>query len=222
MIDAQALAVHLNALQELVQPEGDHRARGCADAIGTLAASLAVPVIAKETGAGMTRRTAVLLRDRGVAAIDVGGRGGTSFAAVESLRAAAAGDDLHEGLGVLFRDWGLPTAVSVIEATSSGLPIIATGGVRSGLDAAKAIALGATLVGVARPLAQCAQQGLEAVEAWLRRFEVELRAAMFLTGSRSVDELQRQRTVILGETRAWAQQLAATEAAAQEGPRRWR
>jgi len=208
MIEADALAVHLNFLQELVQPEGDHRARGCAQAIAALAASVRLPVIAKETGGGMTRRTAVTLGACGVAAIDVGGRGGTSFAAVEGLRAAAAGDTLHQDLGTVFRDWGIPTAVSIREAVTCGLPVIGTGGVRSGLDAAKAIALGATVVGVARPLAQCALEGIAAVEAWLQRFEAELRAAMFLTGSRTVEELRGQQTVVLGETLAWMQQLS--------------
>ena len=108
MIEADALAVHLNFLQELVQPEGDHRARGCAQAIAALAASVRLPVIAKETGGGMTRRTAVTLSACGVAAIDVGGRGGTSFAAVEGLRAAAAGDSLHQDLGYRLSGVGHP------------------------------------------------------------------------------------------------------------------
>jgi len=209
MIEADALAVHLNFLQELVQPEGDRRARGCREAISALTATVAVPLIAKETGGGMNRRTAAILRDCGVAALDVGGRGGTSFAAMEGLRAAAAGDTLHQNLGAVFRDWGIPTAVSIREAATCGLPVIGTGGVRSGLDAAKAIALGATLVGVARPLARCALDGIEAVQAWLQRFEAEFRAAMFLTGSRTVEELRSQQTVVLGETLTWMQQLSA-------------
>lgn len=208
MIGADALAVHLNYLQEIVQPEGDRRARGCLEAISRLSSRLSVPVIAKETGAGMTRRTAAALKQGGVAALDVGGRGGTSFAAVEGLRAAAQGDRLQAHLGNVFRDWGVPTAVAVTEAVTSGLPVIATGGVRGGLDAAKAIALGASLTGVARPLVQCALDGLEAVEAWLRRFEAELRAAMFLTGSRTLSDLRAQRTVVLGETLGWMRQLA--------------
>lgn len=215
MIEADALAIHLNFLQEMVQPEGDRRARGCHDAIARLAAGSRVPVIAKETGAGMTRRTAAALQRCGVAALDVGGRGGTSFAAVEGLRAAAEGAALQERLGAVFREWGIPTAVAVTEAATAGLPVIATGGVRSGLDAAKAIALGATLAGVARPLIQCALEGLDAVDAWLRRFEAELRTAMFLTGSRTVDDLRSQRTVVLGETLAWLRQLSD----AQAGPR---
>lgn len=167
-----------------------------------------MPVIAKETGAGMTRATAQRLRACGVAALDVGGRGGTSFAAVEGMRAAARGDRRRSELGAAFRDWGIPTAVSVSEAVMAGLPVIATGGIRSGLDAAKAIALGATLAGVARPLLQCALEGDAAVANWLQQFALELRTAMFLTGSRTPAELRQQRTVIVGETLDWLRQVS--------------
>jgi len=211
MVSADALAVHLNFLQEMVQPEGDRQSRGCCAAIGDLAANLALPVIAKETGAGMSRRAAESLAGCGVAALDVGGAGGTSFAAVEGLRAAAQGDRTQAKLGEVFRDWGIPTPVSVVEAATTRLPVIATGGVRTGLDAARAIALGAALVGVARPLVQAALEGSEAVDAWLERFMRQFRTAMFLTGCATVDELRRQPTVVLGETREWLLQLGHGE-----------
>ena len=210
MVAADALAVHLNYLQEVVQPEGDHRARGCVQALAQLCAELPIPVIAKETGGGMTRETAMTLRDCGVKALDVGGRGGTSFAAVEGLRAASRGEALQVDLGKLFREWGIPTAVSITQAVATDLPLIATGGVRSGLDAAKAIALGATLVGVGRPLVQAALEGQAAVETWLHRFVAEFRAAMFLTGSRTVEELRRKRVIVTGETLAWVNGLSAS------------
>jgi isopentenyl-diphosphate delta-isomerase len=210
MIGADALAVHLNYLQELIQPEGDHRARGCAEAIARVSSELPLPLIAKETGGGMTRRTAAILRACGTAALDVGGRGGTSFAAVEGMRAAGQGDARHALLGERFRDWGIPTPVAVLEAAQEGLPVIATGGIRTGLEAAKAIALGATAVGIGRPLAQAALQGSGAVERWLERFLGELRLAMFLSGSATVADLRRQPPIVLGRTREWIHELTET------------
>jgi isopentenyl-diphosphate delta-isomerase len=207
MIAADALAVHLNFLEESIQPEGDRRAAGCAVAIKALSAGVGVPIIAKETGAGVSRTTALRLRDLGVAALDVGGVGGTSFAAIEGLRAAAQGDERGRQLGELLRDWGVPTAVAVIGATAADVPIVATGGIRSGLDAAKALAVGATLVGVARPLLQAAMEGDHAVDAWIEQFLHELRTVLFLTGSRTIAELQAKPRVMLGDTRAWLEQL---------------
>ncbi|HEY1291497.1 MAG TPA: type 2 isopentenyl-diphosphate Delta-isomerase, partial [Chloroflexota bacterium] len=203
MIRADALAVHLNFLQESVQPEGERRAAGCADAIADLAQSIGVPVVAKETGAGMSRATACQLRELGVRALDVGGVGGTSFAAVEGLRASAQGATGSERLGELLRDWGIPTPVSVLGALAAGLPVVATGGIRSGLDAAKALALGATLVGVARPLLQAALEGEAAVDGWISQFLLELRTVMFLTGSGDLEALRTQPRVIQGATQEW-------------------
>jgi isopentenyl-diphosphate delta-isomerase len=208
MIRANALAVHLNALQELVQPEGQPDARGWLGAIERLTAGLSVPVIAKETGSGMTADVARRLRDAGVAALDVGGRGGTSFAAIEAARARTVGDARGTALGSAFDEWGIPTLVSVALTAAVGLPVIATGGVRTGVDAAKAIAVGATAVGVARPLLQAALDGGdEALDAWIAQFELELRAATALTGSNDLGALRSTQRVILGETRQWLKQL---------------
>jgi len=207
MVAADALAVHLNFLEELVQTEGDRRARGCQDAIAELARSSPVPLIGKETGAGLSREAAERLSAAGVKALDVGGVGGTSFAAVEGYRAAARGDQRGAILGEVFRDWGIPTAVALIQARSTGLPLIATGGIRTGLDAAKALALGASLVGVARPLLSAAVDGYDSVVAWLRQFITELETALFLTGSANLDQLRRRPPIVLGETREWLRQL---------------
>ncbi|HEV2126322.1 MAG TPA: type 2 isopentenyl-diphosphate Delta-isomerase [Chloroflexota bacterium] len=207
-IRADALAVHLNYLQETVQPEGDRRASGVLDALATLVSEVGVPVIGKETGAGVSRRSAGLLASAGVAAIDVGGVGGTTFAAVEGLRAEQQGHVRGRQLGETFREWGMPTAVSIVAARPTGLPIIATGGIRTGLDAAKALALGARLVGVARPLLQAALEGGDAaVDAWIEQFLAELRAAVFLTGLRTVVELRAAPRVIAGSTQEWLSQL---------------
>lgn len=207
MIAADALAVHLNFLQESVQPEGDRRAEGCAAALRQVVAEVGVPVIAKETGAGLARATARRLQRLGVAALDVGGVGGTSFAAVEGMRAESQGEARGRQMGQLLRDWGIPTAVSVVAAGGAGLPVIATGGIRSGLDAAKALALGATLVGVARPLLQAALEGDAAVDRWIEQLLQELRTVLFLTGSATVEQLRQRPRVVVGETRAWLDQL---------------
>ncbi len=200
MIDADALIVHLNFLQEVVQPEGDRRAKGCLAAIKGLAARF--PVLAKETGAGISHGTAEALKRAGVKAIDVGGLGGTSFSAVEHYRARKEASSLKERLGATFWDWGIPTPASILLA-NVGLPLIATGGVRSGLDAAKGIALGATAAGMAKPMLEAAKVSSEAVVTELRAVIEELKAAMFLTGSSSVAELQEQRAIVNAPTATW-------------------
>ena len=202
-VSANALAIHLNFLQEACQPEGDTNARGCAEAIAQISHGVAVPVIAKETGAGMSAASAVRLRDLGVQALDVGGYGGSNMALLEARRAERQGDRLRMRLGETFAGWGIPTAVSVVEARSAGLPIIATGGVRSGLDAAKAINLGASLVGVARPALSQASVSEDALIEWLEGFIEELRVAAFLTGSSDLASLARQPRRIFGHSAEW-------------------
>ena len=212
MIGANALAIHLNLLEETIQPEGDRRVAGIREALAAAAESVAVPMIAKETGAGLSRDVALELRELGVRALDVGGAGGTSFAAIEAARAAARGDTGRAQLGAVYHEWGIPTAVSVVAARAAGLPMIATGGVRTGLDAAKALALGATLVGVGRPLLLAALEGDAAVDTWITQFLEELRVAVFLTGGRRVGDLAGAPRVILGATRAWIQNLGYEDA----------
>lgn len=204
MVRADALIVHLNALQEAVQPEGDRNAAGWLDAIADLTAWVPVPVVAKETGAGISGSVAAALVRVGVAAIDVGGWGGTNFAAIEGRRAAEIGRIDRAQLANVFSGWGIPTPVSIRLAAGRGVPVIATGGVRHGLDAARAIALGAAAVGVARPILHAARDGgIAAVEGWLERFERELRVAMFLVGAASLAELERADWVATGTVREW-------------------
>jgi isopentenyl-diphosphate Delta-isomerase len=211
MIDAQALAIHLNYLEEVVQTEGDRHARGLEEALGAAVAASRVPVIGKETGGGISGRTAVRLAALGFGALDVGGRGGTSFANVEGARAAANGDTLGEATGSAFRDWGIPTAVSLMVSRAAGLPLVATGGIRSGLDAAKAIALGATLVGVAHPLLVAALESPGAVDRWIEAFVRGLRIAVFLTGGRGIGDLGLADRVIIGPTADWLSALRAED-----------
>ena len=204
MIDADMLAVHLNYLQEAVQPEGDLMAEGVISAISTL--SRRFPVIAKETGAGISRGVAIKLKRAGVMGIDVGGLGGTSFSAVEYYRALEKGDEDKANLGKLFWNWGIPTPASIIEA-SVGIPIIATGGIRNGLDVAKALVLGASAAGIARRLLKPATISSDAVIKELERIMQELKVAMFLLGARNVHSLRNSRFVVHGELRDWFEQM---------------
>jgi isopentenyl-diphosphate delta-isomerase len=177
MIDADALAFHLNVLQEAIQPEGDTDFSGLLPKLGKIARGLDVPVIAKEIGCGISGDTARALVEQGIRIIDTAGLGGTSWARIEARRA----DDVE--IGELFADWGVPTPVSIQEvAAVPGVTVIGSGGIRSGVDVAKAIALGAHLVGTAYPLAVIERVG---------RIVDELRIAMLCVGTRTIDELRR-------------------------------
>lgn len=195
MIDADAIAIHINPLQEAIQPEGDHNAEGCLEALYDLCEECSRPVIVKETGSGISAETAREVWEAGASAIDIGGYGGTSWAKVESLRAE------DPGLGRAFLSWGIPTVVSLYEVRATGSPIVATGGLRSGIDIAKAIALGADLGGMALPLLKPAMESDDALFAAIEAIHRELRVAMFLTGSRTIRDLARARTYITGLTR---------------------
>ncbi len=198
MIDAQAIVIHLNPLQEAIQPGGNHDAGGCLEALRSLCDEFPYPVIVKETGCGIAAETARLIFGAGASAIDIGGWGGTSWAAVERLRAT---DGRLARLGEAFLSWGIPTVVSLCEAGRTGGPIIATGGVRSGIDVAKAIALGADLGGMALPLLKAAMGGEDALFGTIDAVHQQLKTAMFLTGSRTIQDLKRVRTYITGPTR---------------------
>jgi isopentenyl-diphosphate delta-isomerase len=166
-------------------------------------------VIAKETGAGLAPHIVDRLVEAGMSALDVGGRGGTSFAAIEGARAAQVGDDVRSSLGAALTDWGVPTPVATALAARRAVPVIAAGGVRTGMDAAKALALGATLVGVGQPILQAAAQDPTGADRWLEQFLFELRATMFLTGAADLAALRRSPRVVLGATRDWIEQLGA-------------
>jgi isopentenyl-diphosphate delta-isomerase len=214
LVGADLMAVHLNFLQEAAQWEGDTQSNGAFAAIEAL--SKKMKLIAKETGAGISRETARKLMRTDIAGIDIGGAGGTSFAAVEVHRARRVAKDPQspevaeraqssERLGMTFRDWGIPAPVSVIELREMHrtFPIIATGGICSGLDIARAISLGANAAGLATQFLEPAMCGVDAVVREIEMLKKELRAAMLLTGSKDLEALGRARYIISGECAHW-------------------
>ena len=205
LIDADIMAVHLNFLQEVVQPEGDMNAAGCRDAIRSLARDL--PILAKETGAGISKDVAMRLKGIGVQGIDIAGMGGTSFAAVELHRAMEAGDNVRSNIGDTFLDWGIPAPVSLVEAGCSGLPLIASGGILDGIHVASAIAMGASCAGMANAILREACESADAVKEKLTIIKEELKAAMLLTGSKDIKALSKAKHVVLGESRAWMESI---------------
>lgn len=201
MLDIDALAIHLNPLQEAIQPGGDVSARGQISSIRELKNNLDLPLVAKETGAGVSAEDALKLEEAGIDAIDVAGAGGTSWAAVETYRA------VDKSLGELFWDWGIPTAISTVEVIETvKIPVISSGGIRNGIQAAKALAIGAKAVGIALPLLKEALKGPEAVIKWIEDFNTQLRVAMFLAGASSLEELGKSNLIIKGKTREWLQE----------------
>ncbi|MGI5964294.1 MAG: type 2 isopentenyl-diphosphate Delta-isomerase [Candidatus Methanomethylophilaceae archaeon] len=204
LIDADLVAVHLNYLQEVVQPEGDTNAKGCLSAIRGLASEF--PIIVKETGAGISRDVAARLKGIGIKGMDIAGMGGTSFAGVEMYRAAEANDEVRTYMGETFFDWGIPAPVSLAEA-KCGLPLIASGGILDGTHVAASVAMGASCAGVANAILREAAESADAVKRKLTVIREELRAAMLLTGSSDIKQLSRARFVVLGETRQWMESL---------------
>jgi isopentenyl-diphosphate delta-isomerase len=203
MIEADALAVHLNPLQEAIQPEGQTSFTGVLKKIGELATELNTPIIVKETGAGVAAEDARKLEEAGVKGIDVSGLGGTSFAAVEYYRTRKESSPQRR-LGDVFWDWGIPTAASIIEVCQTvKIPIIASGGIRDGSDAAKALSLGASLASLSQPVLQAAVRGVKETKSLLSFMIDELRNAMFLVGAEAVESLYESPVVVTGKTAEW-------------------
>jgi isopentenyl-diphosphate Delta-isomerase len=207
-IGADALCVHLNVAQELVQDEGDRDFRGCLAAIAGLAGALPVPLIVKETGCGLAPRTLARLRASGVRWVDVSGAGGTTWTGVEALR----GSRRQRALGLELREWGIPTAAALVYARRAGLSPIASGGVRGAHDAVRALALGAEAVALALPFLRAhAEGGLRGALELAERLCEGVRALMVLTGARRVAALRGVPRVVGPALRAWV------EAGAGEG-----
>jgi isopentenyl-diphosphate delta-isomerase len=189
LVEADGLILHLNPLQEALQPEGDTRWSGLLSKIENLCRALPVPVIIKEVGWGISAQAARQLADAGVAAIDVAGAGGTSWSQVEMHR---ADDEISRRVAALFCGWGIPTVESLlaVRQAAPGLPLIASGGLRNGLDVAKSIALGASLAGLATPFLQAANISTQAVSILIEELIRTLCIAMFCVGAQNIAALQ--------------------------------
>ncbi|OKH24066.1 type 2 isopentenyl-diphosphate Delta-isomerase [Hydrococcus rivularis NIES-593] len=187
---ADALILHLNPLQECIQSKGDTNFKGILDKINTLCSKISVPVIAKEVGNGISATMAQKLIEAGVSAIDVAGAGGTSWAKVESERAEKP---LQRELGRTFADWGIPTAECIVDIRQHypTIPLIASGGLRNGLEAAKAIALGADIAGLALPFLQAASQSIESLHETVQLLMAEITTVLFCTGNANLRALRR-------------------------------
>jgi isopentenyl-diphosphate delta-isomerase len=199
-IRADAICIHLNPAQELVQDEGDRDFRGCLDAIEKLVEGLHVPTIVKETGCGLSPATLTRLAGIGAEWVDTAGAGGTTWTGIEGLR----GGTRQQALGEALREWGTPTAASVAFARRAGFRIIASGGIRSGLDAARAIALGADAAGLALPFLRAyAAGGTTEVLNTAAALVESLQSIAMLVGARSVAALQDAPRVLGPELRSW-------------------
>lgn len=200
MAEADGLILHLNPLQEVLQEGGDLKWAGLLGQIESVCRQLDCPVIAKEVGWGISREAARHLIEAGISAIDVAGAGGTSWSEVEKYRASS---ERLQRLAGAFRDWGIPTAASIrmvdkVRQTMGrkDLPIIASGGIRTGMEMAKALALGSSLVGIAGPFLQRVVESTEAVIEEMESLTDEMKIAMFATGSATCDDLCRPGTII--------------------------
>ncbi len=192
--DVDALCLHLNPLQEAVQPEGDTNFSNLSERIGEVVEALDVPVIVKEVGAGISPEDAERLITSGVRFIDIAGTGGTSWSRIEAHR-----DPTASSVGTLFQDWGLPTpeALRLLHPYRDQATLIASGGIRSGLDMAKAIILGASLCGIARPFIDRAAESPDHVIAFITELQTQFKTAMFLLGIESVADLTDNQTLLL-------------------------
>ncbi len=195
ILQADALILHLNPLQECIQPNGDTNFKGLLAKIKQLCQQIDVPVIAKEVGNGISAKMAGTLIEVGVDAIDVAGAGGTSWAKVESERAE---NNLQRRLGKTFADWGISTTDCIVDITKQypKLPLIASGGLRDGMEIAKAIALGADLGGLAFPFLQAASESETALDELIELLIAEIKTVMFCTGNKNLSELKRSQSLI--------------------------
>jgi len=206
MIDADVLTIFLNPSQELIQPEGDENFEGILSKIEELSKNFLVNV--KEIGCGISKEVATALKNAGVKGIEVAGISGTSWIAVEHFRAKKAGVKIKEELGELFWNWGIPSPISVLECRKvcNDINLIGSGGIRNGLDVAKAIALGADAASIARILLKPALLGVKELKEKLETVIAAFKTAMILTGAKDIEELKKTQYILLGELKEWEEQ----------------
>jgi len=198
MIDADALQLHFNIPQELAMQEGDRAFKGVRERVRAIAAECPVPVIAKEVGFGLSRESVKVLYDCGVRYFDTGGSGGTNFISIENQRYASWTNDLL--------DWGIPSAASLGEICSLDLPItvIASGGIRTALDAVRAMAMGADMVGMAGPLLKIfLREGIDKLELWMEHFLFALKSVFLMNAAKNLQDIKKQPLIITGTTAEW-------------------
>ncbi len=205
-IEADAIAIHLNPLQEIIQPEGETDFSNAMEKISQLNDYLKIPLIIKETGAGLSKNVSNNLINLGVKYLDISGLGGTSFAAVEYSRAKKQNNNLKSIIGNTFLDWGIPTAASIIETKSvakNSTVIIGSGGIRNGLEIAKSIAIGADISAIAQPFLKEAFNNSKDLEYFVVKLISELKSSMFLTGCKKIKELKKAKYVLLPPLSTW-------------------
>lgn len=208
MIDANALAVHLNPLQELVQPEGEANFSGILNRIKELSSDLDVPIIVKEVGSGISPSVAKKLSKSKVDAINVAGMGGTSWAGIEQIRAKKFKNNTKSNIGLLFWDWGIPTAATIFQVRNSvKIPIIASGGLRNGLDVAKSITLGANVCALARPMLTPASKSYESLSEFIHQLILEFKSTMFLVGAKNIQELKSTQYITTEPLTSWISKI---------------
>lgn len=193
LLQAQAMIVHCNPLQEAIQKEGTPQFKGCLDVLKKLAKQLPVPLIVKETGCGFSKKTLDRLTGLSIAAVDVSGLGGTHWGKLEGSRFLE--DDFRFNIGKTFQDWGISTLESLLCGVSSqtDYALWASGGLRTGLDAGKALAIGAQMLGFAYPILKALNEGEEALDKYMSCLEYELKVSLFCTGSASIKNLQEEK-----------------------------
>jgi len=211
LINADAIAVHVNAFQELMQPEGDTNFKGLWEKMEEICKTLSVPVIGKEVGSGMSWQDVLRMQEAGCSAVDVGGAGGTSWPKIEILRHVEEKTKKKAGKPLPLNDpllkWGVPTALATWEATTkTNIPIISTGGMYHPLSAAKALLMGAKMVGIARPVLKILiEKGKEGVKEYLEEYILNVKRIMFLVGAKNIEQMtsMKWRLVPWGRAKDW-------------------